>query len=284
MADALDNATTVRLEALAENEAAALLERALRARLVDERTGRRALEAAEGNPFFLEQLLAIHAEHGEQLDVPPTVHAVLAARIDRLPPAERTVAQRTSVQGRAFSRRALAELVSDQHLATLDVTLGALQRREPFQRDPRAFGGADGLRFSHGLIRDAAYQFLPEETRSELHERLALWLDRAAEQPLGEQEEVIDYHLEQAYRYRAELGRVGHASAPSAPRAPDGSTRRVAAPSLGATCPPPSSSWSVPRRAWRATIGPERSPSRARRRAHRGREAVRGRPGPRGGD
>jgi hypothetical protein len=67
----------VRLEPLAENDAAALLERALRARLVDEQTGRRALEAAQGNPLFLEQLLAIHAEHGEQLDVPPTVHAVL---------------------------------------------------------------------------------------------------------------------------------------------------------------------------------------------------------------
>ena len=86
--------------------------------------------------------------------------------------------------------------------ATLDVTLGALQRREPIQRDPRAFGGADGLRFSHGLIRDAAYRFLPKETRSELHERLALWLDRAAEQPLGEQEEVVGYHLEHARGWR----------------------------------------------------------------------------------
>jgi predicted ATPase/class 3 adenylate cyclase len=204
-----DNATTVRLEPLAENEAAALLERALNARLVDEQTGRRALNAAEGNPLFLEQLLAIQAEHGEQLEVPLTVQAVLAARIDRLPPAERTVAQRASVQGRAFSRRALAELVGDRHVATLDVTLDALQRRELIQRDPRAFGGADGLRFSHGLIRDAAYRFLPKETRSELHERLAHWLDRAAEQPLGEQEEVVGYHLEQAYQYRAELGRVG---------------------------------------------------------------------------
>ena len=69
----------------------------------------------------------------------PYRQAVLAARIDRLPPAERTVAQRASVQGRAFSRRALAELVGDRHLATLDVTLGALQRRELIQRDPRAF-------------------------------------------------------------------------------------------------------------------------------------------------
>jgi len=204
-----DSAATVRLEPLAEDEAAALLERGLRARVVDEQTGRRALEAAEGNPLFLEQLLAIQAEHGEELGVPPTVQAVLAARIDRLPPAEQTAAQWASVQGRVFSRRALAELVGERNRATLDTTLWALQRRELIERDPRAFGGDDGLRFVHGLIRDAAYRFLPKQTRSELHERLAGWLERAAEQPLGEQEEVVGYHLEQAYRYRAELGRVG---------------------------------------------------------------------------
>jgi predicted ATPase/class 3 adenylate cyclase len=225
-----DNATMVRLEPLAESEAAALLERALRARVLDERSGRRALEAAEGNPLFLEQLLAIQAEHGEELDVPPTVQAVLAARIDRLPPRERTVVQRASVQGRAFSRRALAELVGGRNLATLDASLGALQRRELIQRDPRAFGGDDGLRFSHGLIRDAAYRFLPKETRSELHERLATWLDRAAEQPLAEQEEVVGYHLEQAYHYRAELGRIGareRALGAEAARRLDSSGRRA---------------------------------------------------------
>ena len=225
-----DNATMVRLEPLAENEAAALLEGALRAGLVDEKSGRRALEAAEGNPLFLEQLLAIQAEHGQELGVPSTVQAVLAARIDRLPPAERTVAQRASVQGRAFSRRALGELIGDRNLATLDATLGALQRRELIQRDPRAFSGDDGLRFSHGLIRDAAYRFLPKETRSELHERLAGWLDRATEQPLGEQEEVVGYHLEQAYHYRAELGRVGareRALGAEAARRLDSSGRRA---------------------------------------------------------
>jgi class 3 adenylate cyclase/tetratricopeptide (TPR) repeat protein len=225
-----DNTSMVRLEPLAETEAAALLERALRARVVDERTGRRALEAAEGNPLFLEQLLAIQAEHGEQLDVPPTVQAVLAARIDRLPPGERTVVQRASVQGRAFSRRALAELIGARNVATLDATLGALQRRELVQRDPRGFGGDDGLRFSHGLIRDAAYRFLPKEMRSELHERLAMWLDRATEQPLGEQEEVVGYHLEQAYHYRAELGRVGtreRALGAEAARRLDSSGRRA---------------------------------------------------------
>jgi predicted ATPase/class 3 adenylate cyclase len=226
------NAVAVRLEPLAEDEAAALLERALRARVVDEQAGRRALEVAEGNPLFLEQLLAIQAEHGEELGVPPTVQAVLAARIDRLPSAEQTVVQRASVQGRAFSRRALAELVGERYRAALDATLGALRRRELIEPDPRSFGGDDGLRFAHGLIRDAAYRFLPKETRSELHERLAGWLERVAEPRLGEQEEVVGYHLEQAYHYRAELGRVGareRALGAQAARRLDSSGRRALA-------------------------------------------------------
>src|SRR5215216_6150464 len=204
-----ENATIVRLEALTEHEARTLLTAVLGGAFVAEAAGRRVLEVAEGNPLFLEQLLAMHAEHGEELGVPPTVQAVLAARIDRLPPVERNVVQRAAVQGRVFSRRALTELVEEQDLPLLDATLWALQRRELIERDPRAFGGDDGLRFVHGLIRDAAYRFLPKQTRSELHERLAGWLERAAEQALGEQEEVVGYHLEQAYRYRAELGRVG---------------------------------------------------------------------------
>jgi hypothetical protein len=224
------NADVVRLEPLAEDEAAALLERALRARVVDEQTGRRALEAAEGNPALPR---AVARDPGR---------ARRAARTCRRPsrrcsppastafrPRSGPSVQRASVQGRAFSRRALAELVGERSLATLDVTLGALQRRELIQRDPRAFGGADGLRFSHGLIRDAAYRFLPKETRSELHERLALWLDRGGRgSQLGEQEEVVGYHLEQAYHYRAELGRVGARGArPRRLRPPDGSTRRA---------------------------------------------------------
>jgi predicted ATPase/class 3 adenylate cyclase len=227
-----DHATAVRLEPLDESEAAALLERALRSHVVDEQTGRRALEAAEGNPLFLEQLLAIQAEHGEELGVPPTVQAVLAARIDRLPSMERTVVQRAAVQGRAFSRRALAQLVGERNLVTLDATLGALRRRELVEPDPRAFGGDDGLRFAHGLIRDAAYRFLPKQTRSELHERLAVWLEQAATQQLGEQEEVVGYHLEQAYHYRAELGRVGareRALGAEAARRLDSSGRRALA-------------------------------------------------------
>ena len=225
-----DNATIVRLEPLAEHEARALLTGVLGGAVVAEATGSRVLAAAEGNPLFLEQLLAMHAEYGEELGVPPTVQAVLAARIDRLPPAERTVVQRAAVQGRVFSRRALVELVGDQERPRLEETLAALERRELIRRDPHAFGADDGIRFAHGLVRDAAYQILPKATRSQLHERLAGWLDQTANQRLAELEEVVGYHLEQAYRYRTELGPVGareRALGAQAARRLDSSGRRA---------------------------------------------------------
>jgi class 3 adenylate cyclase/tetratricopeptide (TPR) repeat protein len=225
-----DNATIVRLEPLAEHEARALLIGVLGGAVAAEATGSRVLEVAEGNPLFLEQLLAMHAEHGEELGVPPTVQAVLAARIDRLPPAERSVVQRAAVQGRVFSRRALAELVGEQDRPRLDQALAALARRELIRPDPHAFGADDGVRFAHGLVRDAAYQFLPKATRSQLHERLAGWLEQTANQRLAELEEVVGYHLEQAYRYRTELGPVGareRALGAQAARRLDSSGRRA---------------------------------------------------------
>jgi predicted ATPase/class 3 adenylate cyclase len=225
-----DNATIVRLGPLAEREARELLMGVLGGAVVAEATGSRVLAAAEGNPLFLEQLLAMQAEHGEELGVPPTVQAVLAARIDRLPPIERTVIQQAAVQGRVFSRQALAALVGEQDRPRLDQTLAALEGRELIRPDPHAFGADDGIRFAHGLIRDAAYQFLPKATRSQLHERLAGWLDQTANQRLAELEEVVGYHLEQAYRYRVELGPVGareRALGAEAARRLDSSGRRA---------------------------------------------------------
>jgi class 3 adenylate cyclase len=200
---------TIQLEPLAGDDARALVERGRWAAGVSPDIAGRVLEAAEGNPLFLEQLLAVQTEDGENIGVPPTIQAVLAARIDRLPSAERLVIQRAAVQGRVFSRGALAELVPGEEPAEVDDALGGLERRELVRRDRRGLGGEDAFRFAHGLIRDAAYQFLRKETRSELHERLAWWLERTAARELGEQEELVGYHFEQAYVYRAELGPVG---------------------------------------------------------------------------
>ncbi len=204
-----ENRRTIHLRPLDDEDARALVERERARAGISSEIANRVLQAAEGNPLFLEQLLAVQAEDGGDVGVPPTIQAVLAARIDRLPGAERLVIQRAAVQGRVFSRAALTELVPDEEAATVDDALGGLERRELVRRDRRALGGDDAFRFAHGLIRDAAYQFLRKETRSELHERMAAWLERSATRELGEQEELVGYHFEQAYVYRAELGPVG---------------------------------------------------------------------------
>jgi DNA-binding SARP family transcriptional activator len=154
-------------------------------------TAERIVETAEGNPLFLEQLVAVGAT-GERL--PTTIQAVLAARLDRLPPEERMLLEDASVEGRSFHVGAL-ERAEPQRLVSL-VRKGLI-RGEPSD----AFEHEDAFRFSHALIREAAYRRLPKQRRSELHERLARWLDGRGG------DEAVGHHLAEAARHRAELGR-----------------------------------------------------------------------------
>jgi class 3 adenylate cyclase/tetratricopeptide (TPR) repeat protein len=162
----------------------------------DERS--RITEAAEGNPLFLEQLLALGAEEGKQETIPPTIHAILAARLDRLEHGERAVLERAAVVGREFTRGAVAALSGEEAVGS---TLLALVRRDLIEPDPSPAHGDDGFRFRHVLIRDAAYLGLAKEARAELHLQYADRLGSA-----GELDELVGYHLEQAFRYRQELG------------------------------------------------------------------------------
>jgi tetratricopeptide (TPR) repeat protein len=156
---------------------------------------------AEGNPLFLEQLLAVRAE-GEPTTLPPTIEAVLAARIDRLEPREREVLRHASPEGRRFHARAVAELLPATERDVLDRALLGLVQKQLIRRARPEFAGEDAFRFSHALIRDAAYAGLPKRLRGEHHERLAGWL-RA--RPLV-RDELVGFHLEQACRLRRELG------------------------------------------------------------------------------
>jgi class 3 adenylate cyclase/tetratricopeptide (TPR) repeat protein len=171
---------------------------------------RRIVETAEGNPLFVEQILAMLADDPEAAAeaVPATIHALLAARIDRLEPEERAVIQRASVEGRLFHRGAVRQLLSRRDGAGLGGILLALVRKEFVRPDRSLFAGDDAFRFNHVLIRDVAYASMPKELRAELHARLAVWLEQHAEAYLTGHEEIVGYHLEQAYRLRSELGRV----------------------------------------------------------------------------
>jgi class 3 adenylate cyclase len=195
------NATLVTLDALSEHDSEALV--GLLGNLPEE-TRERIVQAAEGNPLFVEQLVAMQSEDGGVDEIPPTLQALLAARIDRLGDQERAAAQRGSVEGRLFHRGAVSALLPEPDRAEVGAHLLSLVRKELIRPDRATLPGDDAFRFGHILIRDAAYEAIPKRQRAALHERFADWLEAR----LGDDapNEVVGYHLEQAYRYRAELG------------------------------------------------------------------------------
>jgi class 3 adenylate cyclase len=193
------NSTTVLLEPLDAVETE---------RLLDELGGveaglrERIATAAEGNPLFLEEMLALVRASGDgEISVPPTIHALLAARLDQLDPAERAVLERGAVEGRIFHQSAVQALGNGEPQTPL---LVALVRKQLIRPDIPQFGNEEAYRFRHLLIRDAAYDALPKAVRADLHERFAGWLvARGAD--LVELDEILGHHLEQAARYKIEL-------------------------------------------------------------------------------
>ena len=138
--------------------------------------------------------------------VPPTIQALLQSRLDRLGPGERDMIGRGSVEGQVFHRSSVRQLAPPTERDEVATHLLSLVRKEMIRPDQPTFPDEEAFRFRHLLIRDAAYDSLPKETRAELHEAFADWLDQHA--TLVEQDEIVGYHLERAYRNRAELDSV----------------------------------------------------------------------------
>jgi DNA-binding SARP family transcriptional activator len=207
----------IRLDALGDADAATLLDH-LAPELPPGVLRSRILAISEGNPLFVEQFVAYEADEvlaGQgildertaiDLPIPPTIEALLAARLDRVPEVERRLLERAAVVGRTFWTGALSELLPDAERGQVARRLARLCRRDLLRPQRSDFADDDAYRFRHLLIRDAAYASLPKRERSELHERFADWLeDRTVDHP-GELDLIQGYHLEQAYRYRLELG------------------------------------------------------------------------------
>jgi tetratricopeptide (TPR) repeat protein len=198
------NATSILLEPLGGDDCESLIENLLGGTSLDGDQRERITVASEGNPLFVEEMLAMVREQGGvgEIVVPPTIHALLQARLDRLGAEERLVIERGAVEGQVFHRGAVAELAPSLVSPALESHLQTLVRKELIRPDRTAFVGDDAFRFRHLLIRDAAYESLPKATRAELHERFAEWLSHL---DLVERDEILGYHFEQAYRFRAEL-------------------------------------------------------------------------------
>jgi class 3 adenylate cyclase/tetratricopeptide (TPR) repeat protein len=195
------NAEVLRLDPLAADEADELIATRAGATRLDDGARARILEVAEGNPLFVEQLLALMSEAGDAHGVPSTIQALLAARVDALPDDERAILERASVVGLEFEWEALAALAPDGRRPR-GAQLAALARKELIRPHEAT---EDAFRFRHILIRDAAYERLPKERRADLHERFADWLGAGG----AELDDIVGYHLEQASRSLAALGPPG---------------------------------------------------------------------------
>jgi DNA-binding SARP family transcriptional activator len=195
------NATTVLLQPLSEAESSELVDD-LAAGALDQATCARVIAAAEGNPLFVEEMLALAVESGGEVELPPTIQALLAARLDRLDQEERIVLECAAVEGEVFHQASVGLLLDDDP----GPALAALVRKDLVRPEPPVFAAERGFRFRHLLIRDAAYDSIAKESRATLHERHAAWLEQKAGARVAEYEEIVGYHLEQAFRYRAELG------------------------------------------------------------------------------
>ena len=194
--------THVRLEPLSAGEATQLLDALDSREMLSPELRARVTEVAQGNPLYTEQLVAMLGEEArtaaELVALPPTIQALLAARLDRLDPVGRDVLERAAVVGKEFWPGAVAALGGGSE--TLGPTLLGLVRRELVEPAVSSIPGEDGFRFRHALIRDAAYAGIPKRTRADLHERFAGWVELH-----DRRDELVGYHLEQAYRYREEL-------------------------------------------------------------------------------
>jgi class 3 adenylate cyclase/tetratricopeptide (TPR) repeat protein len=189
---------TLRLEPLRDEDVDELIPEDIPGRLRE-----RIARAAGGNPLFIEEMLAMAGEADGEVIVPPTLQALLAARLDQLETAERSMLERGAIEGEVFHRGAVQALGPEETQVT--PRLAALVRKELIRPDRPLIVGEDGFRFRHLLTRDAAYDALPKATRADLHERFASWLEEHGTE-LVELDEVLGYHLEQASRYRDELG------------------------------------------------------------------------------
>jgi class 3 adenylate cyclase/tetratricopeptide (TPR) repeat protein len=170
----------------------------------------RVVTAAEGNPLYIEQIVSMLRDRdpGDTIiDVPPTITALLAARLDALSDPERAVIEPASVIGVHFPAPAIGHLVPVSLRLEVGSHLDTLRGKQLIQPSSEA-GEEDAYRFHHVLVRDATYQSLLKRARALLHEQFAEWAEPVNKERGREIEfeEIVAYHLEQAVRYRSELG------------------------------------------------------------------------------
>ncbi|MCV7300101.1 nuclear transport factor 2 family protein [Mycobacterium barrassiae] len=173
-----------------------------------------------GNPLFVRELIGMLAHDGvlveephgwrltidvDAISIPPTIHALLASRLERLEAADRRVLEIASVVGSDFSVGAVRAL-TNRSAEGIKLSLNRLRRLELAQPSGAYVGDEPVWRFHHVLIRDVAYRRLLKSDRADLHERLADWVAEGGQSVAVDPDEMVARHLEAAYTYRSQLG------------------------------------------------------------------------------
>jgi class 3 adenylate cyclase/tetratricopeptide (TPR) repeat protein len=209
------NWSTLSLAPLGDRDTERLVEGLLPADAARELLLPMVVERAGGNPLFAEELSRMLSERGAlpngegtggASDTPETLYAIIAARLDTLPPDERALVQDASVLGKVFWSGALAS-IGDVAPSAVQTALHRLARKEILRPSKvSSIAGETEFSFWHGLIRDVAYGQVPRRRRATKHVAAATWIERTAGERLSDQAELLAYHYGEALELTRSAG------------------------------------------------------------------------------
>ncbi len=191
----LHNATTINLAPLAEEETSRLICALLERAALPAETERALLERAGGNPLYAEEFARLFADRGRlEMEVPASLKALIAARLDTLPAKRKRLLQNAAVVGRVFWAGALAEM-GDRDLQEVEQELHELSRQE-LVRPARtsSMKGEEEYGFWHLLVRDVCYSQIPRAGRASGHRAAAAWIERQAGARAEDLADVLAHH------------------------------------------------------------------------------------------
>jgi class 3 adenylate cyclase/tetratricopeptide (TPR) repeat protein len=203
-----DRSVSIQLGPLGEDPAASLLDSLSAGHHIAPSTRARLIDTAGGNPLYLEQLaVSLSEQSGSDIRpaLPPTIQALLSARLQRLGPGASSILVRAAIVGKDFGERETRELLPVEARAPFSRNLQTLVAKGLVQRGPPGRSPHEEYSFRHILIQEAAYRSIPKSLRAELHHRYADWIEVSVSDPFPARSEILGYHLEQSVRYRTEL-------------------------------------------------------------------------------
>jgi class 3 adenylate cyclase/tetratricopeptide (TPR) repeat protein len=215
----LMNAGAIRLEPLNDDEARRLIAALLAVEDLPESVRDSVVSRAQGNPLYVEEILRMLIDSGHiterdgrwvagqevaDVSVPSTLQGLLTARLDQLPAPIKRALQRAAVVGKVFYEDAITALGPLEGRAD-ELLTSAAWRDFVIERDERGPGGGRAWQFKHILIRDVAYESIPKEERSRMHDAVGRWLETSVGERGDEYAEIVAYHADLAYRLAREL-------------------------------------------------------------------------------